>query len=177
MEMCEEMRKLRLGLEARNIEYEDNSSVASEQQKSRLESLGLDTNVDIYRTSFYVGKYSFSVISEYGTYGGYSPITKEDQGLLECMSDKLASTDPIGFLTADEIFAIIDGTPQRAVKVCDICGAAIADDAVAVSAENNQSESLWTYQVCNDCADTIHAFIQVRKSMATHIAEDGESHE
>lgn len=84
---CDEMIKLRHGLDERGIEWRDESETKI---------------VQIYRTKFDAAGYCFSVIWGCGTYGQY-------EGLLECMSFAVnESGEPKGSMTAEEILSIVD---------------------------------------------------------------------
>lgn len=87
------MELLRKMLNENNIEYEDNSEY------------GL---FPITRTQFDYRGYRWSVIHGYGTYGGYSSFDK-DKGLLELMSNAVNDGEPIGYLTAKEVFNYVKG--------------------------------------------------------------------
>ena len=47
-----------------------------------------------------------SVINGFGSYGGYDPMRKSNQGLLELMPDLDNMSEPIGHLTAEEVIDI-----------------------------------------------------------------------
>ena len=66
MKICDEMQKLRDGLDKLGIAWEDRSK---------------DGYLPIERTWFYVCGFKWSVIHGYGSYGGWS-VFSEDQGLL-----------------------------------------------------------------------------------------------
>lgn len=88
-----EMIRLRSELDRRGIEWFDRSST---------------DKYWICRTLFYHNHYSWSVIHGYGTYGGISIFSGIDHGLLELYTDEI-SPEPIGSLTAKDIFEYLDG--------------------------------------------------------------------
>lgn len=84
---CDEMIKLRQGLDERGIKWRDESD---------------RRYIPIYRTKFEAADYFFSVIWGHGTYGQY-------EGLLECMSFAVDERgEPKGSMTAEEILSIVD---------------------------------------------------------------------
>ena len=84
---CDEMIKLRQGLDERGIKWRDESD---------------RRYIPIFRTKFDAAGYFFSVIWGHGTYGQY-------EGLLECMSFAVdESGEPKGSMTAEEILSIVD---------------------------------------------------------------------
>lgn len=93
--MNEEMKKLRALLDAENIEWEDKSD---------------NSIYPICRTHFTYNGQRWSVIHGYGSYGGYSPITESDRGLLEAYD---FSSDPIGYLTAEEVMRYVKGADDE----------------------------------------------------------------
>ena len=95
--MTKEMELLRKMLDDNNIEYDDNSQH------------GLFW---ITRTQFNYRGYYWSVIHGFCTYGGYSTFEK-DKGLLELMSDAVNNGEPIGFLTAKEVFSYVKGGDDK----------------------------------------------------------------
>lgn len=102
-EVCEEMQKLRDGLDGRNIPWED---VSSELQPAFAW---------ICRTHFEFNGTKYSVINGFGTYGGISLATEKNEGLLEMMGEQVVKT-PIGYLTAEQILRYIDHEPTRSNK-------------------------------------------------------------
>lgn len=97
MEICNEMIKLRKGLDERGIVWIDASVTYG---NDKIKALGVD--ISIYRTRFTAYGVWFSVIYGHGTYGGKS-------GLLECMSEAVDMRgEPKGNMTADEILKVID---------------------------------------------------------------------
>lgn len=112
MKMCEEMVKLREELDKRGIEWEDKSFIVSEEAIEDAARKGIGRKVadcSIYRTHFQVGEYFYSVIYGYGTYGGVDPCFAVDLELLECMTEKTNGGEPVGWLTAEDVMAIVDG--------------------------------------------------------------------
>ena len=83
--MCNEMIKLRSELDRRGVEWTD---------KSESRTLPID------RTHFYWKGYFVSVINGFGTYGGFLSFDQINEGLLEVM---IGHSEPIGWLTADEV--------------------------------------------------------------------------
>lgn len=110
MKMCEEMIKLRKLLTEHNIEWHDVSVIANEKVIDMLvNNFGQERqycDTTIYRTHFDANGSQYSVISGFGTYGGFDPVENKDYGLLECMID---DNDPKGWLTADDIIKLING--------------------------------------------------------------------
>lgn len=106
--LCDEMKKLRKALDARGIPWDDCSSVDSEDKISRNIALGISayfSGTTIYRTHFQYKDHMYSTINGYGTYGGYSPHTGKNDGLLEVYIDWDEVT---GWLTADGVLAMLD---------------------------------------------------------------------
>ena len=65
--------------------------------------------LDIYhidRTHFTYCGYNWSVVHGRGTFG-------ENQGLLEMMSNAVNDGDPLGWLTANEVFAYVKGEQMK----------------------------------------------------------------
>lgn len=108
-QMCEEMKKLRKMLDEKGIKWEDCSGITPDELIEKSVATGIDKNfadVTIYRTHFESDGYKYSVIYGYGTYGGYDPLSGDDRGLLECMTDKAYDGEPLGWLTAEQIMNI-----------------------------------------------------------------------
>lgn len=95
MKICEEMVKLREGLDKRNIAWVDKSDIYPKERIEMLKSKGFteeQSDFTMYRTHF--------------TYGGTNPITSEVSGdKLELMID---DNYPQGWLTAEDVLNIID---------------------------------------------------------------------
>jgi len=87
--VCEEMQKLRDGLDERKIPWKDLTD------KDALW---------ICRTHFWIKGDRWSVVHGYGSYGGFS-IFEKDKQLLECM---YGGNEPDGWLTADEVLKMVD---------------------------------------------------------------------
>ena len=87
--VCEEMQKLRDGLDERKIPWKD---------------LTDQDNLWICRTHFLIKGDRWSVIHGYGSFGGFNSF-EEDKQLLECMCGE---NEPIGWLTADEVLKMVD---------------------------------------------------------------------
>ena len=88
MKICEEMVKLREGLDKRNIAWVDKSDLT------------------MYRTHFTYKNHFYSAIFGYGSYGGIDPIDSQLNGdKLELMID---DNYPQGWLTAEDVLNIID---------------------------------------------------------------------
>lgn len=108
MKICEEMVKLREGLDKRNIAWVDKSDIYSKDHIEMLKSKGFteeESDFTMYRTHFTYKEHFYSVIFGYGSYGGVRPFEDPvDQGLLEMMIDDKIT----GWLTADDIFKILD---------------------------------------------------------------------
>lgn len=84
---CDEMIKLRHGLDERGIEWRDES---------------VTKIIQIYRTKFDAAGCFFDVMWGHGTFGQY-------EGLLECISFAInESGEPKGSMTAEEILSIVD---------------------------------------------------------------------
>lgn len=92
--MTEEMENFRQMLNEEGIEWEDASSTD-----------WWPTN----RTHFDHRGFKWSVIHGYGTYGGFNPLTDQDEGLLELMSDAVNDGDPVGWLTAEQAMEYVIG--------------------------------------------------------------------
>ena len=88
--VCEEMQKLRDGLDERKIPWKD---------------LTDKDGLWICRTHFRINGDRWSVVHGFGTYGGFSHFSK-DSKLLECMAGKM---DPVGWLTASDVFKMMEG--------------------------------------------------------------------
>lgn len=87
--ICDEMQKLRDGLDERNIPWND---------------LTDKDDLWICRTHFWIKGDRWSVIHGFGSYGGFNSFEKDKQ-LLEC---KYGGNEPIGWLTADEVLKMVD---------------------------------------------------------------------
>ena len=94
--MTKEMGLLREMLDAEGIEWHDASDTGP---------------CPMCRTHFIHRGYNWSVIHGYGSYGGYSRLTR-DEGLLELMSGAANGGDPIGYLTAKEAMRYVKGEHQ-----------------------------------------------------------------
>ena len=91
--MIHQMNKLRSLLNAKGIDWED---------------MSVHDAYPIDRTHFDYRGYHWSVIHGFGSYGGWST-WREDEGLLELMSNGVNNGDPIGWLTAKEVMAYVKG--------------------------------------------------------------------
>lgn len=87
--VCEEMQKLRDGLDERKIPWKD---------------LTDKDGLWICRTHFRIKGDSWSVVHGYGSYGGFNSFEKDKQ-LLECM---YGGNEPDGWLTAAEVLKMVD---------------------------------------------------------------------
>ena len=87
--VCEEMQKLRDGLDERKIPWKD---------------LTDNDGLWICRTHFRIKGDLWSVVHGYGSYGGFSSFEKDKQ-LLECM---YGGNEPDGWLTAAEVLKMVD---------------------------------------------------------------------
>ena len=92
MTVCDEMKKLRDYLDSNGIEWDDVSSKYN--------------GFYLCRTHFTYGENKYSVVNGYGTYGGYNPFNKVNDGLLEM---RVSKEEPIGYLTGDDVIRIING--------------------------------------------------------------------
>ena len=100
MMMSKEMMKLRKMLTKAGIEWYDYSDPIT----TSLNGISLQT----YRTKFDYRENHWSVIHGFGTYGGWSSL-KEDEGLLELMSEAVNGGEPVGCLTAEEVMEYVTG--------------------------------------------------------------------
>ena len=91
--VCEEMKKLRDGLKEREISWIDKSDDYNHREHW------------VCRTHFMYNGDRWSVIHGYGTYGGFDHYSINRE-LLECQCGDLS--EPIGFLTAADVFRIMD---------------------------------------------------------------------
>jgi hypothetical protein len=98
--MTEEMIKLRRLLDDSSIEWEDMS----------------DKILQIDRTWAYHNGNFYSVINGRGTYGGVDPFTRHNKGLLELKSDAVNDGEPVGWLTAKQVFAAITGINEAYIE-------------------------------------------------------------
>lgn len=109
MKICEEMVKLREGLDKRSIAWVDKSDICSKERIEMLKSMGFteeESDFTMYRTHFTYKDHFYSVIFGYGSYGGTNPITSEASGdKLELMID---DNTPKGWLTAEDVLNIVD---------------------------------------------------------------------
>lgn len=110
MKICEEMVKLREGLDKRNIAWVDATTYAPKEYIEHMMKNGFteaESNVTIFRTHFRIKDHFYSVVYGYGTYGGIDPVDPEitDAGLLELRID---SNNPQGWLDAKEILDMVD---------------------------------------------------------------------
>lgn len=108
MKLCDEMIKFREGLDKRKIRWKDDSTICSDEYIHLMMSKGFSrivSDITMYRTHFTYKDKHYSVVYGYGSYGGVRPFEDPvDQGLLEMMvEDKIT-----GWLTADDIFKILD---------------------------------------------------------------------
>lgn len=109
IEMCKEMKKLRNLLDSMGVEWTDESIITPQQLIDDMVSKGLpESFVDttMYRTHFMVNGHRASAINGFGSYGGYDPMRKNNQGLLELMPNLDNMSEPIGHLTAEEVIDI-----------------------------------------------------------------------
>lgn len=93
MIICDEMKKLREGLDERHIPWEDKSD---------------DDNGGGYwicRTHFRFNGNRWSVINGFGTYGGFHSFTWKNNELLECMT---GNEEPVGWLMAKDVFEMME---------------------------------------------------------------------
>lgn len=95
--MNAEMQKLRDYLTAHNIPWRDDS----EPNQEKIEAFGKQIE-PIVRTKFELYGNEWSVVYGFGTYG-------YQQGLLGCWIRGYGA-DPDGWLTADDIIRVIEGT-------------------------------------------------------------------
>ena len=101
MKMCEEMKKLRIMLNEKGIQWVDNSTITSPERIEAYKKAGVPdkyADLTMHRTQFWYENYFFSVIHGFGSYG-------EEEGLLEL---RISDNEPIGYLTADTIMSILD---------------------------------------------------------------------
>lgn len=109
MKICEEMVKLREGLDKRNIAWIDESDIYSKDRIEMLKSKGFteeESDFTMYRTHFTYKDHFYSVIFGYGSYGGINPISSQLSGdRLELMIDE---NTPKGWLTAEDVLDIVD---------------------------------------------------------------------
>lgn len=108
IELCNEMKKFRAALDARDIPWDDCSDIDREDAIERKVAFGTPTNfadITIYRTQFRYNNHMYSIINGYSTYGGYDPHTGKNDGLLELCIDWDEVT---GSLTADAVIAMLD---------------------------------------------------------------------
>lgn len=107
MKICDEMIKFREGLDKRGIKWIDKSDITTEERIKYFISQGISelfADATMYRTHFEHKGKKYSVIYGYGSYGGINAIGQNNY-LLEMMID---NNDPKGWLTADDIFKILD---------------------------------------------------------------------
>ena len=104
--LCDEMIKLRNMLDAREITWNDQSTIVSEERLNQLVQDGFPLeycDTSVYRTHFVMLGIQFSVINGYSTYGGYSPSRDKNDGLLELAV--LNGEDKVyGYMTAQDVF-------------------------------------------------------------------------
>ncbi len=98
--VCDEMKKLRDGLNERKIPWHDASDKGMIGDKP--------SNIWICRTHLSIKGIKYSVINGYGTYGGIAFIGQRNKGLLEAWSSAINNGEVTGYLTAEEILKIID---------------------------------------------------------------------
>lgn len=94
----DEMTRFRHLLNENGIKWIDASSMMPDKRLSKY---------NIVRTHFSYNGYKWSVIHGYGTYGGHNFITGENDDLLELMSDAVNNGEPIGWLTAEDVFEYV----------------------------------------------------------------------
>jgi len=106
--VCDEMKKFRKILDDNNIAWQDKSVTYLSDELRR------EIVMYICRTHFEYKQKFWSVINGFGTYGGYFGLNNDcldgtdNVGLLEIMGDD----DPIGWLTADEAWNLIQELSQ-----------------------------------------------------------------
>ena len=100
--ICEEMQKLRDGLDARGIPWIDHSETGDS-----------GSGYWMCRTRFEYNDTIWSVIHGYGSYGGYDVFCKKDSELLECMCDLVNDGEPEGHLTADDVFKLMEESNDK----------------------------------------------------------------
>ena len=109
MKICEEMIKLREGLDKRGIKWIDKSDITTEERIKYFISQGISelfADSTMYRTHFEHKGKKYSVIFGYGSFGGINAIEpSQNNSLLEMMID---DDEPVGWLTADDVLKIID---------------------------------------------------------------------
>lgn len=66
----------------------------------------------IERIHFNHEGYNYSCINGYGTYGG-TYINRENEGLIEMMSNRHNNGDPMGWLTADDVIKYVRGEVEE----------------------------------------------------------------
>lgn len=96
--VCDEMQKLRAGLNQREVAWEDATDKGTAE-------------FWICRTYFKIDGKRWSVVHGYGTYGGFSHFYK-DKGLLEYWARQDA--EPIGWTTAAVILERVDAVREAA---------------------------------------------------------------
>lgn len=117
-QMCDEMKKLRKYLNDNKIKWRDISSITTQDEFNCAVAYGIDpqfADVTIYRTHFSLYDYNWSVISGYGSYGGFSPLNGKDGGLLECMTDCINGGEPVGCLSAADVIKMIKLVGKKGV--------------------------------------------------------------
>ena len=96
MKICKEMQKLREYLTQKKIEWRDDSDIYDE-----FVEISPILDMSIYRTKFNHDGYLWSIVHGMGTYG-------EEKGLLELMTNRVNGGEPLGYLTADDVIALIE---------------------------------------------------------------------
>ena len=117
-QMCDEMKKLRKYLNDNKIKWRDFSRITTQDEFNCAVAYGIDpqfADVTIYRTLFSLYDYNWSVISGYGSYGGFSPLNGKDGGLLECMTGCINGGEPVGCLSAADVIKMIKLVGKKGV--------------------------------------------------------------
>ena len=106
--VCEEMQKLRAGLNKRKIAWLDTSYHGERD---------VQTFYWICGTRFTICGNEWSVVHGYGSYGGFNKHFC-DHKLLECQAWEM--TEPDGFLTAERILKKIDAARNSEITAAEM---------------------------------------------------------
>lgn len=95
--MTQEMIKLRELLDEKKIKWWDCSFSGGDTPFVRID-----------RTHFKYRGFEWSVVHGFGSYGGWS-YNRENEGLLELMSEAVNDGEPVGWLTAEQVIEYVLG--------------------------------------------------------------------
>lgn len=108
MEICEEMKKLRSILDDKKILWVDASEEWEAYYRPDPEARTELRKYYIHRTWLQIDGKLISVINGFGTTGGWSDFTPQNEGCLELMADGINDGEPVGWLSADDVIELLE---------------------------------------------------------------------